>query len=99
MPGAKSVKSGGNAIEPTTGGKPVGPCTVVIFGAGGDLTKRKLVPAIYNLQREGHLSNEFAIIGFARAPLGDDGYREKLDAEIKQFATSEVTNDQWKWLR
>jgi glucose-6-phosphate 1-dehydrogenase len=75
------------------------PTVVVIFGASGDLTKRKLVPALYNLQREGLLSNEFAVIGFARAPLGDDGYREKLDTEIKQFATSEVTNDQWKWLR
>jgi len=97
--GGKDAKKVARAIEPIAIGKPVGPCTVVIFGAAGDLTKRKLIPALYNLQREGLLSNEFAVVGFARASLGDDGYRDKLDAEIKQFATSEVTGEQWKWLR
>jgi glucose-6-phosphate 1-dehydrogenase len=88
-----------NVVEPIASGKPVGPCAVVIFGAGGDLTKRKLIPAIYNLQREGLLSKEFAVVGFARAPLGDDGFRAKLDQDIQQFATSEVTGEQWAWLR
>ena len=56
-PGGKDAKTAARAIEPIASGKPVGPCTVVIFGAGGDLTKRKLIPALYNLQRENLLSN------------------------------------------
>ena len=47
-------------------GRPAPPCTVVIFGAAGDLTKRKLVPALYNLSAHGLLPREFAIVGVAR---------------------------------
>ena len=97
-PGSKQV----NHVvepEPSPSGRPVGPCTVVIFGAGGDLTKRKLVPALYNLQREGLLSEEFAVVGFARAAMADAEYRAKLDQDIKKFATSGVTKENWSWLR
>lgn len=51
------------------------PATVVIFGASGDLTKRKLVPALYNLLVEGHASR-LAIVGASRRPLGDERFRE-----------------------
>ena len=51
------------------------PCAIVIFGATGDLTHRKLVPAIYNLAREGLLGDGTAIIGFARRPKTDDEFR------------------------
>jgi glucose-6-phosphate 1-dehydrogenase len=88
-----------HAVEPISGGRPVGPCSVVIFGAGGDLTKRKLIPALYNLVREGLLSSDFAVVGFARQPIGTDGYRGKLEREMQQFATSEVTPEQWGWLK
>ena len=88
-----------SAVEPIASGKPVGPCALVIFGAGGDLTKRKLIPALYNLVRERLLPDEFAVIGFARQPIGDDGYRNKLEADMREFATSELTPEQWGWLK
>ncbi len=88
-----------NAVEPIASGKPVGPCALVIFGAGGDLTKRKLIPALYNLVRERLLSDDFAVIGFARQAIGDEGYRTKLEADMREFATSELTPEQWGWLK
>ena len=48
--------------------QPAPPCTLVIFGAAGDLTKRLLVPALYNLRRAGLLPEAFSVIGVARAP-------------------------------
>ena len=47
-------------------GKPGDPCVMVIFGAGGDLTRRKLIPALYNLATDNLLSREFAVVGLAR---------------------------------
>ena len=46
------------------------PCIVVIFGASGDLTKRKLLPALYHLEQSGLLPKDFAVVGVARRPLG-----------------------------
>ena len=60
-----------------------GPCTLVIFGASGDLTRRLLFPSLCNLARDGLLPEEFAIIGFARQPLGDDQFREQLRASVE----------------
>ena len=51
------------------------PCTVVIFGGAGDLSRRKLIPAIYNLMLDGVLPANFAIVGFARTDLDDAGFR------------------------
>jgi glucose-6-phosphate 1-dehydrogenase len=51
-------------------GRPADPCAMVIWGASGDLTKRKLIPALYNLANDHLLSSEFAIVGFARVPSG-----------------------------
>src|SRR6266545_2509073 len=51
----------------STGLRPSPPCAIVIFGAAGDLTKRKLLPALYNLKASGHLPRQLAIIGVARA--------------------------------
>ena len=53
------------------------PCTIVIFGASGDLTKRKLVPALFRLTQEGLMPAEFAIIGVARQPLDDERFARK----------------------
>jgi glucose-6-phosphate 1-dehydrogenase len=62
------------------------PCTMVIFGASGDLTKRKLLPALYTLARERLLAPSFAVIGFARRPLGDDVFREQMRGAVDEFA-------------
>jgi len=60
-------------------------CVVVIFGASGDLTKRKLMPALFALFKQGLLSDEFAILGTSRSPYSDDDYREKMREDIKTY--------------
>jgi glucose-6-phosphate 1-dehydrogenase len=54
------------------------PCVMVIFGGSGDLTRRKLVPALYNLSRERHIPGGFTILGLSRSPLSDLEYRQRL---------------------
>src|ERR1700685_3195327 len=78
-------------------GRPGDPCVMVIFGASGDLTKRKLIPALYNLAKDNLLSKEFALIGFARREMSHEQFREKLSSEIKEFATTEVDPELWHW--
>jgi glucose-6-phosphate 1-dehydrogenase len=72
------------------------PCLLVIFGASGDLTKRLLMPAFYNLVCDGLLSENFAIVGTAMDPLTTESFREKMSVDIKQFSTR-VEFDQKKW--
>ena len=61
-------------------------CVVVIFGANGDLTKRKLMPALYRLAYDRRLSAGFAVVGISRTPLSDDQFREKVLEAVKQFS-------------
>ncbi|HEV3200258.1 MAG TPA: glucose-6-phosphate dehydrogenase, partial [Bryobacteraceae bacterium] len=61
-------------------------CVVVIFGANGDLTKRKLMPALYRLAYDRRLSAGFAVVGISRTPMGDDQFREKMLESVKQFS-------------
>jgi glucose-6-phosphate 1-dehydrogenase len=58
------------------------PCTMVIFGASGDLTKRKLLPALYNLRKAGLLSEDFAVIGAARSAMTDDEFRGQAREDL-----------------
>lgn len=74
------------------------PCIMVIFGATGDLTKRKLIPALYNLAKSKLLPPNFAIIGFAYDDLTTEVFRIMLSNDIKEFATNTVTTDIWNWL-
>jgi glucose-6-phosphate 1-dehydrogenase len=60
-------------------------CAVVIFGANGDLTKRKLLPALYRLAYERRLSPGFAVIGISRTPMSHDQFREKMKESVKEF--------------
>ena len=53
-------------------------CAVVIFGANGDLTKRKLIPALYRLAYDRRLAAGFAVVGTSRTPMTDDQFREKM---------------------
>jgi glucose-6-phosphate 1-dehydrogenase len=64
------------------------PNAVVIFGASGDLTRRKLVPALYNLELEGLLPNGFGVVGFARRPIPDDTFRAQMLEGINAFSRS-----------
>ena len=77
--------------------KPPPPCMMVIFGASGDLTKRKLLPALYNLAREGLLSQQFAVVGFAFDQMNTDSFRELLTKEIKEFAAEPIDDKLWQW--
>ena len=73
------------------------PCVMVIFGASGDLTKRKLIPALINLKQEGLLSEQFAIVGFAFDQMDTESFRSMLDAEITKFEGHAVDPQLWKW--
>ena len=75
------------------------PCVLVIFGAGGDLTKRLLVPALYNLRREKLLPDDFSIVGIARAEKDDETFRQGFDASMREFANGSPNGADWKWLR
>ena len=77
--------------------RPADACVMVIFGATGDLTRRKLIPALYNLASGKLLSSEFAIVGCASNELTTDQFREQLNAEIRKFATREIDNELWNW--
>ncbi|HSA57128.1 MAG TPA: glucose-6-phosphate dehydrogenase [Gemmatimonadaceae bacterium] len=54
------------------------PCTMVILGASGDLTRRKLVPALFHLMADGRLADDFSILGVGRARMGDDAFRDTM---------------------
>ncbi|MDR4474175.1 MAG: glucose-6-phosphate dehydrogenase, partial [Nitrospira sp.] len=54
---------------------PVEPCTLVIFGGSGDLARRRLIPAVYNLLLDGLLPAKYAVIGLGRKPMTDDEFR------------------------
>jgi len=66
------------------------PCALVAFGAMGDLTRRKLLPSLYNLRANGLLPRGFAFIGVARRPLDDAAFREVARAALREFATQPV---------
>ena len=61
------------------------PCTLVIFGASGDLTRRLLAPAIAHLNRDGAISTDFAIIGVARSEYSDEEFRKRLEDGAREF--------------
>jgi glucose-6-phosphate 1-dehydrogenase len=72
------------------------PCAVVIFGATGDLTHRKLVPALYNLQRERLLPPGFSVVGFARRDWSDEFFRNSLLEDARKFSRSGVNDALWQ---
>jgi glucose-6-phosphate 1-dehydrogenase len=69
---------------------------VVIFGASGDLTKRKIIPALYNICCEGLLPERFAIVGYARTMWSEDEFREHARDAIKQFSRTPFDDDKWR---
>jgi glucose-6-phosphate 1-dehydrogenase len=82
-------------VEIPTAGNP---CVMVIFGATGDLTKRKLIPALLNLAQEEVLPKQFAIIGCAGNELTTEVFRKNLGAELPQFAHDPIDLKMWDWL-
>ncbi|WP_079988651.1 glucose-6-phosphate dehydrogenase [Candidatus Protochlamydia sp. W-9] len=75
-------------------------CILVIFGATGDLTARKLIPALYNLARDGQLPGHFACVGFARRAKTHDEFREEMLEAVNKFSRSKpVEQELWKRFR
>ena len=76
---------------------PPDPATIVIFGGSGDLSKRKLVPALYELAAEGQLAPGTCIVGFARTGESDESYRAEMKQAVLEFArTRPVDEEKWK---
>jgi glucose-6-phosphate 1-dehydrogenase len=75
----------------------VPPCAIVIFGANGDLTKRKLIPALYRLFYERRISENFAVIGNSRTAMSDDQFRERMkDSASKFLEDAPFDEDVWR---
>lgn len=75
----------------------IDPCIMVIFGATGDLTARKLIPALYNLARDGQLPGHFACVGFARREKTHEQFRSEMLDAINQFSRNRPVNTElWK---
>ncbi len=82
-------------VEDVTQARPGSPCTIVIFGAAGDLTKRKLIPALYNLLHSKYMPEKFAIVGVSMQDYDDQVFRDQLSGEIEKYATTKVDPKLW----
>ena len=71
------------------------PQTIVIFGASGDLTRRKAMPALYNLFREGLLPRDFAIVGFARTQMTDEEFQHEMRLAVGKHSRSGISDRHW----
>jgi glucose-6-phosphate 1-dehydrogenase len=74
------------------------PCALVIFGASGDLTRRKLFPALYSLALRRLLPEQFAVVGVARTEESDDEFRDRMKHAVQEFGRDEFKEDVWEWL-
>jgi glucose-6-phosphate 1-dehydrogenase len=83
---------------PARAPQPAGPCALVIFGASGDLTKRKLLPALVYLAKSRLLPREFAVVGTASTEYSSQAFRDKLRAELPQFLEDQVDPERWQRL-
>ena len=74
------------------------PCVIVVFGASGDLTRRKLMPALYNLAVGGHLPEQFAIVGCSRRPWGREEFVVQMEQAAREFSRTPLESRTWEWL-
>ncbi len=75
------------------------PCVMIIFGATGDLTKRKLLPALYNLTRQDYLPEGFAMVGVGRKEMSDEEFRQKLGEDLHEYVSGEKDEGKIDWLQ
>ncbi len=83
--------------QPKRTARPADPCVMVIFGAGGDLTSRKLIPALYNLAKADLLSREFAIVGLSHSAMSNEQFRQKVAEDVKHYAGGAADDDIVEW--
>lgn len=84
--------------RPVTSSRPIKrgePCTMVILGAGGDLTRRKLMPALFHLMGDGLLSDDFSIVGVARGPITDDSFRDTMHGALAADEAGVLEQESW----
>jgi glucose-6-phosphate 1-dehydrogenase len=81
-----SVTTRDGEVVAATTQRPAPPCAIVIFGASGDLTHRKLIPALFDLYQAGLLSKNFAVVGFSRSALSNDDFRRTAREGIEHYA-------------
>src|SRR5918911_1362715 len=74
------------------------PCALVIFGASGDLTQKKLFPALYSLAFRKLLPDRFAVLGVARTEETDDEFRERMKEAVRKHGRDEFRDDVWEGL-
>ncbi|HEY3051749.1 MAG TPA: glucose-6-phosphate dehydrogenase [Gaiellaceae bacterium] len=74
------------------------PCVLVIFGASGDLTHRKIFPALYALASRRLLPEKFAIVGAARSEWTDDEFRDRMEHAVREFGRDDFKPEVWSWL-
>lgn len=72
------------------------PVSIVIFGASGDLTERKLVPSLFNLCRKDRLPERFRIVGYGNTEFTDDRFRAHLKEGLKEFASFKYSEEEWE---
>ncbi|HMC04515.1 MAG TPA: glucose-6-phosphate dehydrogenase, partial [Actinomycetota bacterium] len=70
--------------------------TIVIFGATGDLTGRKLMPALYNLFLESLLPEDFAVVGYSRTPMSNEEFREHQAANVAKYSRTGLDPEAWE---
>jgi glucose-6-phosphate 1-dehydrogenase len=75
-----------------------GPCVLVVFGASGDLTQRKIFPALYALAYRRLLPEQFAVVGVARTAWTDDEFRDRMENAIREFGRDDFNQEVWDWL-
>lgn len=94
----RMTESAATPAERPATGTPAGPCAMVIFGGSGDLTKRKLLPALVNLSHDGLMPRDFAVIALARRPFTDDEYRKKIAEDLAELMKESPDPELWRWL-
>src|SRR5688572_27906840 len=72
------------------------PCILVIFGASGDLTRRKLLPAVYNLSEAGLLPERFAVLGVARPSIAEEDFRKQMEERVHEAEGEALDRDRWR---
>jgi glucose-6-phosphate 1-dehydrogenase len=100
MPQSPSLEREQPALEriPSGNPPPAGPCAMVIFGGTGDLTARKLFPALYNLAKSKLLPKDFAIVCVGRNDYNNEQFREVMGEKLRSFATTKVNQELYDWM-
>jgi glucose-6-phosphate 1-dehydrogenase len=97
--GVAAATSVEEAYAETQPSREIPSCIMTIFGATGDLTRRKLLPAIYDMAEQKLLPPEFAVVGYGRREQDETAFRENLKAGCQEFARHDFSEETWNWLR